>query len=74
MARLQPKCYRIQLLGFRECTLDFSRVEVIELFGARVLAYGLKSLRKSGVHFEVEALPESVAETLCLGGVIEALV
>ena len=74
MARLQPKCYRIQLLGFRECTLDFSRVEVIELFGARVLAYGLRSLRDAGARFEIEELPEGVAETLCLGGVIEALV
>lgn len=67
-------CYRIETLGLRECTLDFSRVEVIDVFGARVLARGLKSLRNRGVRFEVEGLPEEVAETLCLGGVFEALV
>ena len=67
-------CYRIELLGLRECTLDFSQVKVIELFGSRVLACGLKSLRKNGILFELDGLPESVAETLCLGGVIEALV
>ena len=67
-------CYRIELLGLRECTLDFSRVETIDVFGARVLARGLKALRKRGVAFDVEGLPERVAGTLCLGGVLEALV
>lgn len=67
-------CYRIEMLGLRECTLDFSRVETIDVFGARILARGLKTLRNRGVHFEIEGLPERVAGTLCLGGVLEALV
>ena len=67
-------CYQIEALALRECTLDFSRVEAIEVFGARVLAQGLKALRNRGVRFEVEGLPERVAGTLCLGGVMEALV
>lgn len=67
-------CYRIEMLGLRECTLDFSRVETIDVFGARVLASGLKALRKRGVRFDIEGLPEAVAGTLCLGGVLEALV
>ena len=67
-------CYRIETLGLRECSLDFSRVEAIDVFGARVLARGLKALRKHGVRFEVDGLPERVAGTLCLGGVLEALV
>ncbi len=67
-------CWKLQELGIRECSMDFSRVKVIDLFGARVLARGLKSLRDRGVRFEVEALPERVAEKLCLGGILEALV
>ncbi len=67
-------CYRIEMLGLRECSLDFSRVETIDVFGARVLASGLKALRKRGVRFEVEGLPQHVAEKLCLGDVLEALV
>jgi anti-anti-sigma factor len=67
-------CHRIETLGVRECSLDFSRVEMIDLFGARVLARGLKALRDRGIRFEAEGLPERVARTLCLGGVLEALV
>ncbi|MBI2455551.1 MAG: STAS domain-containing protein [candidate division NC10 bacterium] len=67
-------CYELQRLDVRECSLDFSRVEMIDIFGARVLARGLKALRNRGVRFEVEHLPERVAEKLCLGGVLEALV
>lgn len=67
-------CHRIQMLGLRECTLDFSGVEAIDVFGARVLTRGLKALRTRGVRFEVEGLPEPVAKTLCLGGVLEAVV
>ena len=67
-------CYRVESLGLRECTLDFSRVEAIDLFGARVLARGLRALREDGVRFDVERLPESIAGTLCLGGVLEAMV
>jgi anti-anti-sigma factor len=67
-------CWKLQELGIRECTLDFSRVEAIDVFGAQVLARGLKALRNRGVRFEVEGLPERVAGTLCLGGVLEALV
>lgn len=67
-------CYRIETLGLSECSLDFTRVETIDVFAARVLARGLKSLRQRGVRFEVERLPESIAGTLCLGGVLEAMV
>ncbi len=67
-------CYQIETLGLPECTLDFSRVEAIDVFAARVLARGLKVLRKRGVSFEVGGLPERVAGMLCLGGVLEALV
>jgi len=67
-------CYRIEMLGLRACTLDFYQVEPIDVFAARVLARGLKSLRQRGVRFEVERLPESVTGTLCLGGVLEAMV
>lgn len=67
-------CYRIGLLGLRQCTLDFSRVEEIEVFGARVLARGLKALKHSGVRLEIEGLREPVGHTLCLGGVLEALI
>jgi len=67
-------CYKLQKLGVRDCTLDLSRVEAIDLFGARVLARGLKALRKRGVRFEVDGLSERVAGTLCLGGVLEAIV
>lgn len=67
-------CYRIETLGLRECSLDFSRVETIEVFGARVLARGLKAMRNRGVRFELERLPESIAGTLCLGDVLEALI
>ena len=67
-------CYKLQELGVRDCTLDFSRVETIDVFGARVLARGLKGLRNRGVRFEVDGLSERVAGTLCLGGVLEALV
>lgn len=67
-------CYRIERLGLRECTLDFSRVEAIDVFAARVLAQGLKALRSRGIRFEVEGLPEHVAGKLCLGGALEALV
>ncbi|MGE5848786.1 MAG: STAS domain-containing protein [Candidatus Methylomirabilota bacterium] len=66
-------CYRIQMLGVRECALDFTGVEAIDVFGACVLGRGLKSLRSRGVCFEVESLPERVAGTLCLGGVLEAI-
>ena len=66
--------YRIQILGVRECTLDFTGVEAIDVFGAYVLGRGLKSLRSRGVCFDVEGLPERVAGTLCLGGVLEAIV
>ncbi len=67
-------CYQIERLGLRVCSLDFSRVEAIGVFGAQVLARGLKGLRKRGVSFEVDGLPEPVAGMLCLGGVLEALV
>lgn len=67
-------CYRIQTLGVQECTLDFSQVKAIGLFGARVLARGLKGLRNRGIRFEVEGLSERVAKQLCLGGALEALV
>jgi anti-anti-sigma factor len=67
-------CYRIQTLGLRECSLDFSRVEAIDVFGARVLARGLKALRNRGVRFGVEGLSEHVGGKLCLGGVLEAVV
>ncbi len=67
-------CDRIERRGLRVCSLDFSRVKAIDLFGARVLASGLKTLRSHGVQFEVEALPEAIAVTLCLGGVLEALI
>ena len=67
-------CYRIERLGLHGCSLDFARVEAIDVFGARVLACGFKALRTRGVCFEVDHLPERVARTLCLGGVLEALV
>ncbi|OGB94872.1 MAG: hypothetical protein A3G35_12895 [candidate division NC10 bacterium RIFCSPLOWO2_12_FULL_66_18] len=67
-------CYRIETLGLRECSLDFSRVEAIDVFGARVLARGLKALRNRGVRFGVEGLSEHVGGKLCLGGVLEAVV
>ena len=67
-------CYYIETLGFRGCTLDFSRVRAIDVFAARVLARGLRELRNRGVYFEVDGLTEAVAEKLCLGGVLEALV
>ena len=67
-------CHQIEKLRLRECSLDFSRVEAIDVFGACVLARGLKALRNRGVRFEVEHLPERVAGTLCLGGVLEAMV
>ena len=67
-------CYQIETLELPACSLDFSRVEAIDIFAARVLARGLKALRDRGVRFEVEGLPEPVAGTLCLGGVLEALV
>ena len=67
-------CYRIETLGLRECSLDFSRVEGIDVFGARVLARGLKALRNRGVRFGVEGLSEHVGGKLCLGGVLEAVV
>ncbi len=67
-------CYRIEMLGLRACSLDFSRVEAIDVFAARVLAAGLKMLRNRGVRFDVKGLPECVAGTLCLGGVLEALI
>ncbi len=65
-------CYRIETLGLRECSLDFSRVEAIDVFGARVLARGLKALRNRGVRFGVEGLSEHVGGKLCLGDVLEA--
>jgi anti-anti-sigma regulatory factor len=67
-------CYRIQMLGVSECSLDFSRVEVIDLFGAQVLARGLKALRQGGIRLEIEGLWNGVSEKLCLGGVLEAIV
>ncbi len=67
-------CCRIEMLGLRACSLDFSRVEAIDVFAARVLAAGLKTLRSRGVRFDVEGLPERVAGILCLGGVLEALI
>ncbi len=66
--------YQLGKLTLREYTLDFSRVEAIDVFAARVLAQGLKALRARGIRFEVEGLPEHVAGTLCLGGALEALV
>ncbi len=66
--------HHIETLGRRGCTLDFSRVSGIDLFAARVLARGLRELRDRGVHFQVDGLTEAVAEKLCLGGVLEALV
>lgn len=66
--------YKLQQLGVRECSLDFSRVEAIDVFAAQILARGLKALRNRGVRFDVEGLPEHVAGKLCLGGVLEALV
>lgn len=66
-------CYRIETLGLRECTLDLSRVEAIDLFGARVLARGLKALKLGGVRLEIEGLHEPVGQTVCLGDVLEAL-
>ena len=57
-------CYRIETLGLRECSLDFSRVEAIDVFGARVLARGLKALRNRGVRFGVEGLSEHVGGKL----------
>ncbi|HSB71780.1 MAG TPA: STAS domain-containing protein [Candidatus Methylomirabilis sp.] len=67
-------CYRIERLNLRACSLDFSRVETIGVFGARVLARGLKALRGDGFRFELDGLPRGIAQTLCLGGVIEAVV
>ncbi|HSD50666.1 MAG TPA: STAS domain-containing protein [Candidatus Methylomirabilis sp.] len=66
--------YQLGRLGLPECTLDFSKVEAIDMFGAQVLARGFKSLRNRGVRFEIDGLPERVAEMLCLGGVLEAIV
>ncbi len=64
------------LEGFapRTWCLDFSRVHTIDLFAASVLACELKTLRGRGMCFEVDGLHEQVATTLCLGGVIEAVV
>jgi anti-anti-sigma regulatory factor len=56
------------------CCLDFSGVQVIDLFAARVLACELKTLRGRGMRFDLDGLHERVATTLCLGGVIEAVV
>lgn len=67
-------CYQLEKLRLGECALDFSRVERIDVFGATILARGLKALKGRGIRFEVEALPEEVAEKLCLGGATEALV
>ncbi len=66
-------CYRIETLGLRVCSLDFSRVETIDVFAARVLARGLRGLREDGYRFELDGLPQGSAETLCLGGVLEAM-
>jgi len=67
-------CYRIERLGVPVCGLDFSQVEAIDLFGARVLARGLRALREHGVRFDLEGLPAGAAQTFCLGGVLEAIV
>jgi anti-anti-sigma factor len=67
-------CYRIEKLGVSGCGLDFSQVEAIDLFGARVLARGLQALREHGVRFDLEGLPAGAAQTFCLGGVLEAIV
>lgn len=52
--------------------LDFSRVHHVEPFGARVLAVGLKELRREGRSFELDGLVGPIAHALCLGGVLEA--
>ena len=67
-------CYRIERLGVSVCGLDFSQVRAIDLFGARVLARGLRGLRESDVGFDLEGLPAEAAQTFCLGGVLEAIV
>jgi len=67
-------CCRIEGLGVSVCGLDFSQVEAIDLFGARVLAHGLKALREHGVRLDLEGLPAGTAQTFCLGGVLEAIV
>lgn len=54
--------------------LDFSGVQTIDLFAARVLACELKTLRNRGMRFDLDGLHERVATILCLGGVIEAVV
>jgi anti-anti-sigma regulatory factor len=72
--RFREVCYQLGKLRLPECTLDFSRIEAIDVFGAQVLARGFKSLRNRGVRFDIEGLPQHVASTRCLGGVLEALV
>jgi anti-anti-sigma factor len=67
-------CRYIEGIEQHTCCLDFSGVHAIDLFAARVLARELKTLRSRGKRFEVDGLHERVAATLCLGGVIEALV
>src|SRR5512146_603714 len=64
------------LEGFAPHTwcVDFSGVQAIDLFAARVLARELKTLRSQGMRFEIDGLHEQVATILCLGGVIEAMV
>ena len=63
---------RLEALGRHRAVLDFSRVEAVEPFGARVLGIRLKRLRAAGMRAELEGLSQPVAHELCMGGVLEA--
>ena len=54
-------------------TLDFTRVDRVELFGARVLGGGLRDLWPAGLTFEVDGLSTEIGHQLCLGEVLSAV-
>ncbi len=60
--------WRLEALAGRHVVVDFSRVQVVEPFGAQVLALQLKRLRAMGVRPDVKGLSWPVALELWLRG------